>query len=59
MIKLYDKQVDVIVKCENRRQALKYVNDNDLCVWEMKGDTWEIRPRKEMFKGMYLIQGGL
>lgn len=52
MIKMYDKQVDVIVECENRSQALKYVNDHDLCVWE-------IRPRKEMFKGMYLIQGGL
>lgn len=58
MIKLYNKQVDVIVECENRSQALKYVNDNDLCVWEMKGDTWEIRTRKEMFKGVHLIQGG-
>lgn len=32
MIKLIDKQVDVIVECETRRQALKYVNDYDLCV---------------------------
>lgn len=45
MIKLIDKQVDVIVECETRRQALKYVNDYDLCVWEM-------------FKNMQLIQGG-
>lgn len=58
MIKLIDKQVDVIVECETRRQALKYVNDYGLCVWEMNGDVWEVRPRKEVFKNMQLIQGG-
>ena len=58
MIKMYDKQVDVIVECETRQQALKYVNDNDLCVWDMNGDTWEIRQRKEMFKGLQCMQGG-
>lgn len=58
MIKMYDKQVDVIVECETRRDVLKYVNDNDLCVWEMKDDTWEIRPREEMFKGMHCMEGG-
>ena len=58
MIKMYDKQVDVIVECETRQQALKYVNDNGLCVWEMNGDEWEIRPRKEMFNGLQCMQGG-
>ena len=53
MIKMYDKQVDVIVECETRRQALKYVNDNELCVWDMNGDTQEIRPRKEMLNFSY------
>ena len=59
MIEMYDKQVDVIVECETRQQAIKYVNNNGLCVWEMNGNTWELRPRKEMFKGMHLIEGGL
>lgn len=39
MIKLIDKQVDVIAECETRQQALKYVGDNDLCVWEMDGNV--------------------
>lgn len=58
MIKLYDKQVDVIVECETKQQALKYVNDNGLCVWDINGDTWEVRPRREMFKGLQCMQGG-
>ena len=55
MIKLTDKQVDVIIECETKTQALKYVNDNELCVWEMNGNEWEVRPRKEMFKGLHCI----
>lgn len=55
MIKLIDKQVDVIAECETKQQALKYVNDNNLCVWEINGNTWECRPRKEMFKGLNCI----
>lgn len=54
MIKLINKQGNVI-KCDNKKQALKYVNDNSLCVWNIDGDTWEIRPRKEMFKGLKCI----
>lgn len=54
MIKLINKQGNVI-KCDNKKQALKYVNDNGLCVWSIDGDTWEIRPRKEMFKGLNCI----
>nr|DAH51816.1 MAG TPA: hypothetical protein [Caudoviricetes sp.] len=59
MIKLYDKQVDVIIECETISQACKYVSDNDLCVWDMNGDEWEVRPRREMFKGVHLIEGGV
>lgn len=59
MIKLYDKQVDVIIECETRSQACKYVSDHDLCVWEMNCDEWEVRPRREMFEGMRLIEGGI
>lgn len=55
MIKLIDKQADVIVECETRTQALKYVSDYNLCVWEMNGNEWEVRPRKEMFKGLNCI----
>ena len=55
MIKLFDKQVDVIVECETIQQALKYVNDHDLCVWEMNCNDWEVRPRKEMFEGLSCI----
>lgn len=54
MIKLINKQGNVI-KCDNKKQALKYVNDNSLCVFNIDGDTWEIRPRKEMFKGLKCI----
>lgn len=54
MIKLINKQGNVI-KCDNKKQALKYVNDNGLCVFNIDGDTWEIRPRKEMFKGLHCI----
>lgn len=59
MITLLDKQTQEIIECETRSQALAYINKYDLCVWEMNGDEWEIRPRKEMFKGMHLIQGGI
>lgn len=58
MIRLYDRQVDEIIECETRRDALAYVNKYDLCVWDKNGNMWEIRPRKAMFKDMQLIQGG-
>lgn len=59
MITLLDKQTQEIIECETRSQALAYVSKYDLCVYEMNGDEWEIRPRKEMFKGMHLMQGGI
>nr|DAG81784.1 MAG TPA: hypothetical protein [Bacteriophage sp.] len=59
MIRMYDKQVNEIIECETRRDALAYINKYDLCVWDMNGDEWEIRPRNEMFKGMHLIEGGI
>lgn len=55
MITLYDRQVNEIIECKTRRDALAYVNKYDLCVWDMKGDVWEIRPRKAMFKDMQLM----
>jgi hypothetical protein len=58
MITLHDKQTLEIIECETRSQALAYVSKYDFCVWEMNGDDWEIRPRKEMFKGMHCMQGG-
>ena len=49
----------IIVKREQERMT-KMINkklNHYEATWN--GDNWELRPRKEMFKGMHLIQGGL